>query len=75
MGAIGVLFALIISVGLAYYITMSLVKRSNDVGDSTGTLRDFGKLNIIMTMDDLRSTDFYSGEGKKTLKEHANKMK
>jgi len=75
MGIIGVFFGLIISVALAYYITMSLVKKSNDVGDSSGELQDFGKLNMITTMDDLRSTDFYSGAGKKTLQEHANKMK
>ncbi|MCR5520774.1 MAG: hypothetical protein K6F44_02550 [Lachnospiraceae bacterium] len=71
MGILGAIFGLIIGVGLAYYITITLVKRSNDVGDSSGILQDFGHLKMLQAADDLRSPDYNSGEGKKTLKKNA----
>ena len=52
---IGAIFGLALGLGIAFYVTISLVKNSNDVGDSKGTLRDFGTMNVISAQDNLNS--------------------
>jgi len=47
MFVLGIILGLSTGLGMALYITSYLVKRSNDIGDSTGTLENFGKLNIF----------------------------
>ena len=51
---IGILCGIIIGLGLALRITVLRVKKSNDIGDSKGGIRDFGTyVNIMSSEDDL----------------------
>jgi hypothetical protein len=47
MYELGEMLGLVSGIGLALFITISLLKHSNDVGDSAGKLEDFGWLKII----------------------------
>ena len=49
----GGLLGLAFGLGIAFFITMLLVKKSNDIGDSKGALYDFGYLNMMYTEDGL----------------------
>lgn len=52
---VGILFGLSIGVGIAAVITISAMKKSNDIGDSQGTLRDFdATIDILNSEDGLR---------------------
>lgn len=51
---LGALCGIIIGLGLALRITVLSIKKSNDIGDSKGDLRDFGTyVNLISTEDDM----------------------
>lgn len=53
---IGIVLGITIGIGLALRITVLAVKKSNDVGDSKGEMRDFGTyIDMISTQDDLHS--------------------
>lgn len=50
----GIVVGIALGVGIAFYITVSLVKKSNDIGDSSSTLYDVSNgINIIERKDDL----------------------
>lgn len=42
-----------LGIGLAFLITMILIKKSNDVGDSKGSLLDFGGVFMLESEDGL----------------------
>ena len=50
---IGAVYGLALGIGLALLITMILIRRSNDIGDSKGTMNDFGYLYMLSSEDDL----------------------
>ena len=50
---IGGILGLAIGTGIAFVVTMTYVKKSNDIGDSKGTLWDFGDLYVISSQDGL----------------------
>ena len=51
---VGILCGLAIGLGLALRITVLQIKKSNDIGDSKGDMRDFGTyVNMIRTEDDM----------------------
>lgn len=50
---VGGLIGLALGIGLAFLITMYLVRKSNDIGDSKGSLADFGYLKMLYTEDGL----------------------
>lgn len=51
---LGAILGLALAFGLATLITVSAMKKSNDVGDSQGTLKDFnGYLDVICSEDGL----------------------
>jgi hypothetical protein len=52
---VGGLFGLAIGTGIAFCITMSRIKKSNDIGDSHATLWDFGDLYVIANQEDLHA--------------------
>lgn len=68
---IGGILGFVLGLGLAAYLTVTLVKKSNDIGDSTGSLSDFGSLHLMMSEDDLHNCR-PSGRGEFTLKEIYN---
>lgn len=69
---IGAILGLALGLGLALFITVTLVKKSNDVGDSTGSLKDFGYLNVLISENDLHSAR-PSDRGRYILEEHRQK--
>jgi len=71
MGFVGAVLGLILGGGLAYYITFSLVKKSNDMGDSKGCLQDFGSIHMIEYMDNMMTTSVCDGHGRKILEERS----
>lgn len=50
---IGGILGLAIGTGIAFAVTMTYVKKSNDIGDAKGTLQDFGELYVISSEDGL----------------------
>ena len=64
----GGLIGLILGIGIAFLITILLVKKSNDIGDSKGVLMDFGYLNMLYTEDGLHR-HVPSGRGVALLRE------
>lgn len=54
---LGIVGGLAIGIGLAFLITMNLVKKSNDMGDSSATMEDVSKkgLEVISRRDNLHS--------------------
>ena len=50
---IGGVYGFALGLGLAILITMILIKKSNDIGDSRGTMNDFGYLYMLDSEDDL----------------------
>lgn len=54
----GEMLGLVSGIGLALYITISLLKHSNDVGDSAGKLEDFGWLKIIYKRDSMTEEEY-----------------
>ena len=50
---IGGLIGLALGLGIAFLITMYLVMKSNDIGDSKGSLADFGYLKMLCSEDGL----------------------
>jgi hypothetical protein len=71
---LGVLMGIALGIGLAYFLTVTLVKRSNDIGDSSGKLSDFGTLHMITSEDGLSAAK-PSGRGEYILKEQLQKEK
>ena len=71
---LGVLMGIALGVGIAYFLTVSFVKHSNDIGDFSGRLSDFGQLRIIASEDGLHSAK-PSGRGSVVLKEQLRKEK
>lgn len=55
---LGVLFGLAIGIGLAFLVTISLVKKSNDMGDSFSTIDDVSEegLSVWKFEDGIRNT-------------------
>ena len=58
MYELGEMLGLVSGIGLALYITISLLKHSNDVGDSAGKLEDFGWLKIIYKRDSMTEEEY-----------------
>ncbi len=53
MGLIyGLIVGVALGIGVAYYVTVSLVKKSNDIGDSSATLRDVSDGVIVLDKED-----------------------
>ncbi|MBP5281557.1 MAG: hypothetical protein J6Z22_03565 [Lachnospiraceae bacterium] len=69
---IGGIIGFVLAIGTALYVTMTLVKRSNDIGDSKGSLKDFGFLNTMVAEDDLHNCR-PSARGKIILNENCQK--
>lgn len=51
----GIMFGLAFGTGFAFFVIITLVRRSNDIGSTTGKLKDFGTLKVIGEEDDLHS--------------------
>ncbi|MCR5249478.1 MAG: hypothetical protein K6E50_02595 [Lachnospiraceae bacterium] len=52
---VGILCGLALGIGLALSMVVKSIKESNDMGDSKGSMRDFGAtLNMLYSVDDLR---------------------
>lgn len=49
---IGVIMGIALGLGLALMITVQMVKKSNDIGDSKGSLRDFGTYVNMLSVED-----------------------
>lgn len=69
---IGGIIGFVLAIGTALYVTVTLVKKSNDIGDSKGCLKDFGYLNTISAEDDLNNCR-PSARGKIILTDHCQK--
>lgn len=70
---VGAVCGIAIGLGLALRITVLSIKKSNDIGDSKGDLRDFGTyVNLITTEDDLHNCR-PSARGKIILEQNCNK--
>lgn len=70
---IGIICGIAIGLGLALRITVLQIKKSNDMGDSKGDMRDFGTfIDMIATEDDMHNYRL-SARGKITLE--ANRKK
>lgn len=53
---IGILYGIGVAVSLAILITVSVLKKSNDIGDSRGKFEDFSKyINYTYSEDNLRN--------------------
>ena len=55
MGAgsiLGIFLGLILGVGVAMMVTVNVIKKSNDIGDSKGSLRDFGTYVNMHAVED-----------------------
>ncbi len=55
---VGMLFGLFTGIGLALFIVASFLKRSNDIGDSTGELKDFGEVTVLYAKKGMKDTNF-----------------
>lgn len=51
---IGGMIGLALAIAITLYVICSDIKKSNDIGDSSGRLKDFGKLHVIIAEDDMR---------------------
>ena len=52
---IGILCGLALGIGLALSMVVTSIKESNDMGDSKGSMRDFGAtMNMLYSANDLR---------------------
>ena len=71
---IGALYGLALGIGLAFLITIILVRKSNDVGSSKGSMLDFGGLYMIEAEDDLHRRE-PSGTAFTILSEHHEEEK
>lgn len=49
---IGIVYGLAVAIGLAMFITIRAMKKSNDIGDSQGTLADFNASVHITSSED-----------------------
>lgn len=51
----GIFFGILFGLSIALYITVKMVKESNDIGDSQGEFYDFGDyIHPLQTEDDLK---------------------
>lgn len=48
----GIVVGIVLGVGLAFFVTVTLVKKSNDIGDSSSTLLDVSDGLIVLDKDD-----------------------
>lgn len=67
MGAgsiLGILLGIALGLGLALMITVKAVRKSNDIGDSKGSLRDFGTYVNMHAVEDNLSRYRPSDRGK-----------
>ncbi|MBR5657910.1 MAG: hypothetical protein IKX10_00760 [Lachnospiraceae bacterium] len=55
---LGEFLGLVSGLGLAFFITISLLKHSNDIGDSAGKLEDFGWLKIIYKRNGMTAQEY-----------------
>lgn len=55
---LGMLFGILTGVGLALLIVTSWMKRSNDIGDSTGVLEDFGEVTVLYAKKGMKDKNF-----------------
>ena len=69
---IGAILGLTLTIAIVLYEICYDIKKSNDIGDSSGRLNDFGQLNIILKVDDL-SHSIPSEEGAAILRERCRK--
>ncbi|MBR6080441.1 MAG: hypothetical protein IKP60_09825 [Treponema sp.] len=54
----GILTGLALGISLAFFVTLIIVKKSNDIGDSQGELKDFGgNIQVLKWMDNLKAKD------------------
>lgn len=67
---IGGIYGLALGVGLAILITISLIKKSNDIGASQGTLSDFGYLDMLESEDDLCESEPDSNVTERIMERH-----
>ena len=66
---IGAIAGTAIGFGLALWITVSLVKKSTDAGDSSGTIWDFhANINIFDSCDDVDAS--HTAEPEKVFRKH-----
>ncbi|MBR5348091.1 MAG: hypothetical protein IK125_02540 [Lachnospiraceae bacterium] len=59
---LGEMLGIVNGLGLALFITISLLKHSNDVGDSPGKLEDFGWLKVIYKRDRMTAEEYEKDE-------------
>lgn len=70
---IGIVAAAAIGLALALYLTVYLVKKSNDIGDSSGTLRDFhANVNIFDSVNDVEKERTSYTDPNRIFREHLN---
>ena len=57
----GVILGLVLAGCFAFMVTMIMVNKSNVLGDSKGTFKDFSKmpLHMINKKDDISKREFY----------------
>lgn len=55
---IGLLLGLLTGVGLAFDLVSHWIKWSNDIGDSTGKLEDFGKVTVLYAKKGMKDKSF-----------------
>lgn len=50
--AFGIVFGLLLGLSISLTIVVNMLKKSNDIGDSTGTFEDFGDYIRVMNSED-----------------------